>query len=192
MDATTHSTPPGDALELPHDGQGAGVSPATVQRIWDAHGLKPHLIRTFKLSTDPRFVEKLTDVVGLYLNPPEKALVLCVDEKTQIQALDRTQPGLPMKKGRCGTMTHDYKRNGTTTLFAALNVLDGTVIGECMARHRHQEFLRFLRTVDRRPRELALHLILDNYPTHKHDQVHPWLATHRRFHLHYTPRPARG
>ncbi len=165
-----------------------GVSPATVHRIWDAHGLEPHRTRTFKLSRDKRFVEKLTDVVGLYLNPPEKALVLCVDEKSQIQALNRTQPGLPMKKGRCGTMTHDYKRNGTTTLFAALNVLDGKVIGECMARHRHQGFLTFLRRLDREfPANLDLHLIVDNYATHKHDNVKTWLARHPRFQLHFTP-----
>ena len=165
-----------------------GVSSATVQRIWDAHGLEPHRTRTFKLSRDKQFVEKLTDVVGLYLNPPDKALVLCIDEKSQIQALNRTQPGLPMKKGRCGTMTHDYKRNGTTTLFAALNVLDGTVIGECMARHRHQEFLKFLRRLDREfPADLDLHLIIDNYGTHKHDKVKTWLARHPRFQLHFTP-----
>lgn len=165
-----------------------GVSPATVQRIWDANGLKPHRVKTFKLSRDKRFLEKLTDVVGLYLNPPDKALVLCVDEKSQIQALDRTQPGLPMKKGRCGTMTHDYKRNGTTTLFAALNVLQGTVIGQCMPRHRHQEFLKFLRQIDREvPAEQDLHLILDNYGTHKHPSVIKWLEKHSRFHLHFTP-----
>jgi len=165
-----------------------GVSPATVQRIWDANGLQPHRSRTFKLSRDQHFVEKLTDVVGLYLNPPEKALVLCVDEKSQIQALQRTQPGLPMKKGRCGTMTHDYKRHGTTTLFAALNVLDGTVIGECLPRHRHQEYLKFLRKLDREtPSGLDLHLIVDNYSTHKHDDVTAWLAKHKRFHIHYTP-----
>ena len=164
------------------------MSPATVQRIWDAHGLQPHRTETFKLSRDKRFVEKLTDVVGLYLNPPEKALVLCFDEKSQIQALDRTQPGLPMKKGRCGTMTHDYKRHGTTTLFAALNVLEGTVIGECMSRHRHQEFLKFLRKLDREtPGDLTLHLILDNYAAHKHDAVGRWLKKHGRFQLHYTP-----
>src|SRR5439155_8757629 len=140
-------------------------------------GLKPHLTKTFKLSGDKRFVEKLYDVVGLYLSPPDKAVVLCVDEKSQIQALNRTQPGLPIKKGRCGTMTHDYKRNGTTTLFAALNVLEGTVIGECMPRHRHQEFLKFLRRLDREfPPELDLHLIVDNYGTHKHDKVRVWLA----------------
>lgn len=165
-----------------------GVSHATVQRIWDAHGLQPHRATTFKLSTDPAFVEKLTDIVGLYMNPPEKAVVLCVDEKSQIQALDRTQPGLPMKKGRCGTFTHDYKRHGTTTLFAALSMLDGTVIGECHGRHRHQEFLKFLRQLHRAfPRRLALHLILDNYGTHKHPAVRAWLAAHPRFTLHFTP-----
>ncbi len=165
-----------------------GVSPATVQRIWDAHGLKPHRVRTFKISNDPRFTEKLTDVVGLYLNPPEKALVLCVDEKSQIQALDRTQPSLPMKKGRAGTMTHDYKRNGTTTLFAALNTLDGSVVGQCLPRHRHQEFLKFLRHLDREfPGERDLHLIIDNYRTHKHDNVNAWLKKHPRFHLHFIP-----
>ncbi len=165
-----------------------GVSPATVQRIWDANGLQPHRSRTFKLSKDKQFVEKLNDVVGLYLNPPNKALVLCVDEKSQIQALERSQPGLPIKKGRCGTMTHDYKRHGTTTLFAALNLLDGTVIGECMPRHRHQEYLKFLRKLDREiPRGLDLHLVVDNYSTHKHDDVTDWLVQHPRFHIHYTP-----
>ena len=165
-----------------------GVSHASVARIWDAHGLKPHRLKTFKLSKDPRFVEKLTDVVGVYLNPPDKALVLCVDEKSQVQALDRTQPGLPMKKGRCGTMTHDYKRHGTTCLFAALNVLDGTVIGTCYPRHRHEEFLKFLRKIDRdTPPRRALHLILDNYGTHTHPHVKTWLKKHARFHLHFTP-----
>ncbi len=165
-----------------------GLSKATVQRIWSAHGLQPHRTKRFKLSKDRRFTEKLTDVVGLYLSPPDKALVLCVDEKSQIQALQRTQPGLPMKKGRCGTMTHDYKRNGTTTLFAALNVLDGRVIGECMPRHRHQEFLRFLRRLDREfPKELDLHLIVDNYGTHMQPKVKQWLARHPRFELHFTP-----
>jgi len=165
-----------------------GVSQTMVQRIWDAHGLQPHRTRTFKLSRDPRFVEKLSDVVGLYLNPPDKALVLCGDEKSQIPALDRTQPGWPMQKGRCGTLTHDYKRHGTPTLFAALNFLEGKVIGECMARHRHQEFLRFLRKLDREtPPDLALHLILDNYGTHTHPRVKVWLAKHRRFQLHPTP-----
>lgn len=168
--------------------QVAGVSPASVQRIWAAHGIKPHLVRAFKLSKDPRFEEKLVDVVGLYLDPPEKALVLCVDEKSQIQALDRTQPGLPMKKGRCGTLTHDYKRHGTTTLFAALNTLDGSVIGACKKRHRHEEFLAFLRLVDRKtPQDLDLHLVLDNYATHKHADVKAWLAEHPRFRLHFVP-----
>ena len=189
VDATLHTTPPAAThWSVRTMAAAQGVSPATVQRIWDAHGLAPHRTRTFKLSRDKHFVEKLTDVVGVYMNPPDKALVLCVDEKSQIQALDRTQPGLPMKKGRCGTFTHDYKRNGTTTLFAALNVLEGTVIGECLARHRHQEFLHFLRTLDREtPPELDLHLIVDNYGTHKHRKVKTWLARHRRFHLHFTP-----
>jgi transposase len=165
-----------------------GISPAAVQRIWSAHGVKPHLVRTFKLSRDPRFLEKLDDIVGLYLNPPEHALVFSFDEKSQIQALDRTQPGLPLKKGRAGTQTHDYKRNGTTTLFAALNLLDGTVIGECMPRHRHQEFLRFLKRLDREtPQDRPLELILDNYQTHKHPKVKDWLKRHPRFHLHFIP-----
>ena len=168
-----------------------GVAPSTVHNIWKAHGLKPHLTRTFKLSRDPAFAEKVRDIVGLYLDPPDKALVLSVDEKSQIQALDRTQPGLPMKKGRAGTMTHDYKRHGTTTLFAALNLLDGTVIGECMARHRHGEFLRFLRRIDRdTPAGLDLHLIVDNYATHKTPRVKRWLRAHPRFHLHFTPTSA--
>jgi transposase len=165
-----------------------GVSPATVQRIWSARGLKPHLLETFKLSNDRRFEEKLVDVVGLYLNPPEQAMVLCMDEKSQIQALDRTQPSLPMKKGRAGTMTHDYKRNGTTTLFAAMDVLSGVVIGRCLPRHRHEEFLTFLRVIDRQvPPDLSVHLILDNYGTHTHGNVGRWLAKHPRFHLHFTP-----
>ena len=165
-----------------------GVSKNTVNRLWQMHNLKPHLSQTFKLSRDPKFVEKLTDVVGLYLNPPEKVLVLCVDEKSQIQALDRTQPGLPLKKGRCGTLTHDYKRNGTTTLFAALSVLDGKVVGQCQSRHRHQEFLKFLRRLDREfAGKQALHLILDNYGTHKTPQVQAWLKQHRRFVLHFIP-----
>src|SRR5206468_3899079 len=159
-----------------------------VQRIWRAHGLKPHLVKTFKVSRDKHFAAKVEDVVGLYLDPPDKALVLCVDEKSQIQALDRTQPGVPMKKGRCGTMTHDYKRNGTTTLFAALNMLDGTVIGQCMPRHRHRDFLRFLKTIDERTLpNLDLHLIVDNYATHKTPAVKRWLKRHSRFHLHFTP-----
>jgi transposase len=166
----------------------AGVSPATVQRIWSARGLKPHLVETFKLSNDKRFEEKLVDVVGLYLHPPKNAVVLCVDEKSQIQALNRTQPSLPMKKGRAGTMTHDYKRNGTTTLFAALNVATGVVIGRCLPRHRHGEFLTFLRLIDREvPKGLAVHLIVDNYATHKHEDVGAWLAKHPRFHLHFIP-----
>ena len=166
----------------------SGLSPATIQRVWKQYGLKPHLTRTFKLSRDPRFVDKLQDVVGLYLSPPEHALVLSVDEKSQIQALDRTQPGLPMKRGRAETMTHDYKRNGTTTLFAALNTLDGKVIGQCLPRHRHQEFLRFLRTINRQtPKELNLHLILDNYATHNHPVVKAWLVKHPRFVFHFVP-----
>lgn len=169
----------------------SGVSAKTVHRVWQANGLKPHLSRTFKLSNDPKFLEKLTDVVGLYLNPPEHALVLCADEKSQIQALDRTQPGLPIKKGRCGTMTHDYKRNGTTTLFAAIELLSGTVIGECMPKHRHQEWIKFLRSIDEQtPADLALHLIVDNYATHKHPKVQAWLERHPRFHMHFTPTSA--
>jgi len=168
-----------------------GVSPATVGRIWRTHGLKPHLACTFKVSNDPRFTEKLEDVVGLYLNPPEHAIVFAADEKSQIQALDRTQPGLPLKKGRCGTMTHDYKRNGTTTLFAALNTLDGSVIGACMPRHRHQEWLSFLRLVDRRtPRDKDIRMIIDNYATHTHPTVKHWLDRHPRFHIHFTPTSA--
>ncbi len=166
----------------------AGVSSATVQRVWSARGLKPHLVKTFKPSNDKRFEQKLIDVVGLYLNPPENAIVLCMDEKSQIQALDRTQASLPMKKGRAGTMTHDYKRNGTTTLFAALNVLTGVVIGQCLPRHRNGEFLKFLRRIDKEvPKGLQIHLILDNYGTHKHPNVTAWLAKHPRFHLHFTP-----
>jgi transposase len=165
-----------------------GLSPASIQRIWKAHGLKPHLIRSFKLSRDPYFVEKLHDIVGLYLNPPEHALVFSVDEKSQIQALDRTQPGLPLKRGRAETVTHDYKRNGTTTLFVALNTLNGKVIGQCLPRHRHQEFLRFLRTVNQRtPKNLDLHLILDNYATHNHPDVKAWLEKHPRFFFHFVP-----
>jgi transposase len=167
------------------------LSDASVRRIWQAHGLKPHLINTFKVSNDPQFAEKLEGIVGLYLSPPEHAIVLCVDEKSQIQALDRTQPGLPLKKGRGETMTHDYKRNGTATLFAALNTLDGTVIGMCQERHRHQEWLKFLRVIDQvTPAEKQLHLIVDNYATHKHAKVRRWLARHPRFHIHYTPTSA--
>src|SRR5438105_3685400 len=165
-----------------------GVSKATVNRIWQSHQIKPHRTKRFKLSRDPNFLQKLTDVVGLYLNPPQKALVLCVDEKSQIQALDRTQPGLPLKKGRCGTMTHDYKRNGTTTLFAALNVLDGKVIGECHGRHRHQEWRKFLRRLDAEfPPELKLHVVMDNYGTHKEPHVQAWLKKHPRFVCHFVP-----
>ena len=168
-----------------------GLSHSSIQRIWAAHGLKPNLTKSFKMSNDPHFVAKVRDVVGLYLDPPDKALVLCVDEKSQIQALDRTQPGLPLKKGRAGTMTHDYKRHGTTTLFAALDVATGKVIGECMPRHRHQEFLRFLRAIDRNtPKSLALHLVTDNYATHKHPKVKDWLKRHTRFHFHFTPTSA--
>lgn len=165
-----------------------GISKMAVQRIWHTHQLKPHLVRTFKLSRDKNFLEKLHDVVGLYLNPPEHAVVFSVDEKSQIQALDRTQPGLPIKKGRAETMTHDYKRHGTTTLFAALNVLKGNVIGSCMPRHRHQEFLRFLKLMNRRtPSSLDVHVILDNYGTHKHPNVKSWIARHLRFHFHFIP-----
>src|SRR6266446_226183 len=165
-----------------------GLSHTSVQRIWAAHGLKPHLVKTFKLSNDKQFVDKVQDVVGLYLAPPDRALVLSVDEKSQIQALDRTQPGLPMKKGRAGTMTHDYKRNGTTTLFAALDVLEGKVIGRCMQRHRHQEFIRFLNTLEAKvPTGKDVHLILDNYKTHTHPRVLAWLAKHKRFTFHFTP-----
>jgi transposase len=189
VEATTQTKPRGGTHWSTRTmGKAQGISKATVQRIWSAHGLQPHRTQSFKLSRDPRFTEKLTDVVGLYLNPPDKAIVVCMDEKTQIQALQRTQPGLPMKKGRCGTMTHDYKRHGTTTLFAALNILDGRVIGECMAKHRHQEFLRFLRRLDREfPQPLTLHLILDNYSTHSEASVKTWLVRHPRFKLHFTP-----
>ena len=187
--ATLHETPAGEThWSCRTMARAHAVSPATVQRIWSARGLKPHRVKTFKLSNDKRFEEKLVDVVGLYLNPPENAIVLCMDEKSQIQALDRTQPSLPIKPGRAGTMTHDYKRNGTTTLFAALDVLTGEVIGECLPRHRHIEFLKFLRIIDREvPKGLQIHLILDNYSTHKHENVKKWLAKHPRFHLHFTP-----
>ena len=186
---TLHSTPEGHThWSCRTMAARVGVSPATVQRIWEARGLKPHLVDTFKLSGDPAFEDKLIDVVGLYLNPPTKAVVLCMDEKSQIQALDRTQPSLPMVKGRAGTMTHDYKRNGTTTLFAALDVATGKVFGQCLPKHRHEEFLIFLRTIDRNvPKGLAVHLILDNYQTHKHPATVAWLAKHQRFHLHFTP-----
>ncbi|MFC1935626.1 IS630 family transposase [Chloroflexota bacterium] len=189
VQATTQSKPQGATHWSTRTmAKAQGMSKATVQRIWSAHGLQPHRTKRLKLSKDRRFGEKLTDVVGLYLNPPAKAIVLCVDEKSQIQALQRTQPGLPMKKGRCGTMTHDYKRHGVTTLFAALNILDGWGIGECMPKHRHQEFLRFLRRLDREfPKGTSLHLVLDNYGTHSEVRVKQWLAKHPRFHLHFIP-----
>jgi len=183
-EAATHWSTRKMAAEL-------GVSAASVSRHWRANGLKPHLVRGFKVSRDPKFVEKLEDIVGLYMSPPEHALVLCCDEKSQVQALDRTQPGLPMKKGRAGTMTHDYKRNGTTTLFAALNVLDGRVIGQCQQHHTHVEWLKFLHQIDREtPKGKTLHLIADNYATHKHPVVQAWLAKHPRFNMHFTPTSA--
>jgi len=189
VEATLHTQPEGmthwSCREM---AKVRGVGKSLVNEVWRAHNLKPHLTKRFKLSRDPRFLEKLTDVVGLYLNPPEQAIVLCVDEKTQIQALDRTQPGLPLKKGRLGTMTHDYKRNGTTCLFAALELLQGKVIGQCYGRHRHQEFLKFLRCLDREfPGLVPLHLVIDNYGTHQHPNVQAWLKRHRRFKLHFTP-----
>ena len=183
-EAATHWSTRTMATEL-------GVSAASVSRHWRKNGLKPHLVRGFKVSRDPKFVEKLEDIVGLYMSPPEHTLVLCVDEKSQVQALDRTQPGLPLKKGRAATMTHDYKRNGTTTLFAALNVLDGQVIGQCQQRHTHAEWLKFLKKIDRQtPKDKALHLIADNYATHKHPVVQDWLTKHPRFHMHFTPTSA--
>ena len=192
VDKTLHERPPAATQWSTRTmARAVGLSQTSVRRIWNAHGLKPHLTRGFKLSNDKRFVDKLRDVVGLYLSPPDKAMVLSVDEKSQVQALDRTQPGLPIKKGRADTMTHDYKRHGTTSLFAALDVATGAVIGQCMRRHRHQEFLRFLRTIDQQtPKTLDLHLILDNYATHKHDKVKLWLDKHPRFHLHFTPTSA--
>src|SRR5713101_4069275 len=166
----------------------AGISVSSVQRIWRAHGLQPHRVKQFKLSNDPQFAAKLRDIVGLYVDPPAHAVILSVDEKSQIQALDRTQPGLPIKKGRAGTMTHDYKRHGTTTLFAALNVLDGTVIGRCMQRHRHQEFIRFLNAIEGEvPVGKIVHVILDNYGPHKHPKTRAWLDRHPRFVFHFTP-----
>ena len=189
VELTQHSKPDGQThWSCRTMAKKVGVSPATVQRVWSARGLKPHLVHTFKLSNDPRFEEKLIDVVGLYLAPPDNAIVLCLDEKSSVQALDRTQPSLPMKKGRAATMTHDYKRNGTTTLFAALDVLTGKVIGQCLPRHRHEEFLKFLRKIEREvPKGLQVHLICDNYATHKHPDVRAWLAKHPRFHMHFTP-----
>src|SRR5213592_282720 len=169
----------------------AGISVSSVQRIWRAHGLQPHRVRQFKLSNDPQFAAKLHEIVGLYVNPPSHAIVLSCDEKSQIQALDRTQPGLPMKKGGCGTMTHDYKRNGTTTLFAALNTLNGSVIETCMPKHRHQEWIRFLNLIKRNtPTDKAIHIICDNYATHKHAKVAAWLKRNKRFHVHFTPTSA--
>ncbi len=188
--ALTQTEPPAEATHWTADmmARASGISASAVRRIWKEHGLQPHRYRQFKLSTDPKFVTKLRDVVGLYVDPPAHAIVLSVDEKSQIQALDRTQPGLPLKKGRLGTMTHDYKRHGTTTLFAALNVLDGTVIGRNMQRHRHQEFIRFLNAVEAEvPVGKVVHVILDNYAVHKHPKVRAWLARHERFVFHFTP-----
>jgi transposase len=189
IDATLQSRPEGAThWSCRSLAEQQGVSKDTVNRVWQSHQLKPHLHKTFKLSRDAKFLEKLTDVVGLYLNPPEKALVLCVDEKSQIQALDRTQPGLPLKKGRCGTRTHDYKRNGTTTLFAALEVAQGKVVGQCFTRHRNQEFCKFLRRLDQEfPGAMRLHLVMDNYGTHKHPNVQAWLKKHPRFVTHFVP-----
>ena len=189
VEATLHTTPPNATHWSTRSMAAAqGLSEATIRRIWKQHNLKPHLVETFKLSRDKHFVEKLQDIVGLYLNPPDRALVLCVDEKSQIQALDRTQPLLPMRPGVPARQTHDYKRNGTTTLFAALSMLDGKVIGDCMPRHRHQEFIRFLKRIDSEtPPGLELHLIVDNYGAHKHARVQWWLVRHPRFHLHFTP-----
>ena len=189
VELTLHSKPAGEThWSCRTMAERVGISSSEVQRIWAARGLKPHLVDTFKLSNDPAFETKLTDVVGLYLNPPEQAIVLCIDEKSQIQALDRTQPSLPIKKGRAATMTHDYKRNGTTTLFAALEVATGQVIGECLPRHRASEFVKFLNTVEAAvPAGLDVHVILDNYATHKHATVTRWLAAHPRVHFHFTP-----
>ena len=171
--------------------EAVGLSESTIGRIWKAHGLKPHRVETFKLSNDPNFSEKLEDIVGLYLAPPENAVVFSIDEKSQIQALDRTQPGLPLKKGRAGTMTHDYKRHGTTTLFAALNVMTGTVVGFCQPSHRHTEWFKFLKKIHREaPKTKEIHVICDNYSTHKHPTVMAWLEKHPRFHLHFTPTSA--
>ena len=189
VDLTRHSKPDGETHWSTRTmARRVGVSKDTVQRVWSARGLKPHLVKTFKLSNDPQFEEKLIDVVGLYSDPPEQAIVLCMDEKSSVQALDRTQPSLPMVKGRAATMTHDYKRHGTTTLFAALDVLTGQVIGTCLPRHRHSEFLKFLNVIDTEvPAGLDVHMILDNYSTHKHATVQAWLRKHPRFHLHFTP-----
>ena len=186
----TRTTTPADATHWSNRtmAEHSGLSRTTVQREWKARGLKPHLVKTFKLSNDPKFEDKLIDVVGLYLNPPEGAIVLSFDEKSQIQALDRTQPSLPMKQGRAGTMTHDYKRNGTTMLFAALDIATGEMIGKCFSHHRHEEFLAFLRIIDSEvPKGVDIHMILDNYATHKHPNVRAWLEKHPRFQLHFTP-----
>jgi len=191
--ALTVTDPPGETTHWTAAAmaKAAGISPSSVRRIWRSHGLQPHRVRQFKLSNDPQFAAKVRDIVGLYVDPPAHAVVLSLDEKSQIQALDRTQPGLPLKTGRCGTMTHDYKRNGTTTLFAALNVLDGQVIGRCMQRHRHQEFIRFLNTVEAEvPAGKLIHVILDNYAAHKHPKVIQWLARHPRWTFHFTPTSA--
>jgi transposase len=185
--ALTNQAPPHEATHwtAPAMAKAVGISPSSVRRMWKGHGLQPHRVRAFKISNDPKFADKLKEVVGLYVDPPAHAVVLSIDEKSQIQALDRTQPGLPMKKGRCATMTHDYKRNGTTTLFAALDTLEGKVIGRCMQRHRHQEFIRFLNAVEREvPADKAVHVVLDNYATHKHPRVKAW---HQRFTFHFTP-----
>ena len=189
IEATLHEKPKGATHWRTRSmAKAQGLSKSTIHRLWYDHELKPHLTRSFKLSRDPRFLEKLTDVIGAYMTPPQNAVVLCVDEKSQIQALDRTQPGLPMKPGRCGTFTHDYKRYGTTTLFAALNVAEGRVIGECYPKHRHQEFLAFLKRLDGEfPPGLQLHIILDNYGTHGHSKVRAWLAKHPRMVLHFIP-----
>jgi transposase len=188
--ALTNQAPPHEATHwtAPAMAKTVAISPSSVRRIWKGHGLQPHRVRWFKLSNDPGFADKLKDVVGLYVDPPAHAVVLSIDEKSQIQALDRTQPGLPMKKGRCTTMTHDYKRHGTTTLFAALDILQGKVIGRCMQRHRHQEFIRFLNAIEGEvPADKAVHVVLDNYATHKHPRVAAWLARHQRFTFHFTP-----
>jgi len=189
MDATLQTKPAGMThWSCRRMARAQGVSKSTVSNIWRSHNVKPHRVKRFKLSRDPKFLEKLTDVVGLYLNPPQQAMVICVDEKSQIQALDRTQPGLPLKKGRCGTLTHDYKRNGTTSLFVALEVLQGRVIGQCFERHRHQEFLKFLRQLDQEfPGPVPLHLVMDNYGTHQHPKVRAWLQRHPRFVPHFVP-----
>jgi transposase len=186
----TLGPPPGETTHWTASAMAASVdiSPSSVQRIWRAHGLQPHRMRQFKLSNDPQFAAKLRDIVGLYVDPPTHAVVLSVDEKSQIQVLDRTQPGLPLKRGRFGTMTHDYKRNGTTTLFAALDVLQGRVIGRCMQRHRHQEFIRFLNTIEAEvPAGKLVHAIVDNYAAHKHPKVLQWLGRHPRWTFHFTP-----